>query len=146
MPAQRAQSYLGVGWQWCKSSHIHNYTEWTMLSGQTVRTSSLSSYHFSTFGFRHDTAKREMKSQIGLSYFVHARPILMSQESGHERGVLRRMGRGQDAFRTRWTCSCRTAWSSTRIIACSSSSFTGQQRPTQPSDCVLGSTHGAYCI
>jgi hypothetical protein len=33
------------------------------------------------FGFRHDTANREMKSQIGLSYFVHARPILMSHVS-----------------------------------------------------------------
>jgi hypothetical protein len=39
---------LGVGWRWCKRSHIDNYTEWTILSGQNLLASS---YHFSSSAF-----------------------------------------------------------------------------------------------
>src|ERR1700722_1195070 len=51
--------YLGVGWQWCKRSHIDDYTEWARLSGQNLLAFLVP---FLKFGFCHETAKREIKS------------------------------------------------------------------------------------
>jgi len=59
---------LGSGWEWGQRPHIDDYAEWKMHPSQNPRTLLVPRLEFS---FRHVAAEGELKSQVGLVYFVH---------------------------------------------------------------------------
>jgi hypothetical protein len=59
---------LGSGWEWSQRPHIDDYAEWEMQPSQNTHTLLVPRLEFS---FRHVAAEGELKSQVGLVYFVH---------------------------------------------------------------------------
>jgi hypothetical protein len=67
--------FLGFGRERSQSPHIDKYAEWDMDPGQNSRALLIPRLEFS---FRHVAAEGELKSQLGLVYFVHV-PFLASE-------------------------------------------------------------------